>query len=60
MAWRILSYGNSIACMKCADNQDKKCILTTNPINECIAKIDEADGIPGFKLLEYRNGSGRR
>ena len=34
-----------IACMKCADNQDKKCILTNDPVNDWIAKMDEADGI---------------
>ncbi len=34
-----------IACMKCADNQDKKCILSSDQINDWISKMDEADGI---------------
>jgi multimeric flavodoxin WrbA len=33
------------ACMKCAENQDRKCVIATDPVNEWIAKMIEADGI---------------
>ncbi len=33
------------ACGKCAENQDKKCVITSDCINECIGKMIEADGI---------------
>ncbi len=33
------------ACMRCAENQDRKCVITTDPVNEWIAKMAEADGI---------------
>ncbi|MDE4908262.1 flavodoxin family protein [Methanogenium marinum] len=33
------------ACMKCWENLDKKCIIDNDIINECIAKMAEADGI---------------
>ena len=34
-----------IACMKCAENQDRKCILSADPVNDRIARMDEADGV---------------
>lgn len=34
-----------IACMKCWENQDRKCIINTDIVNECIAKMTEADAI---------------
>jgi len=34
-----------LACNKCAENQDKKCVQTSDKINEYIAKISEADGV---------------
>lgn len=34
-----------IACMKCFENQDGRCIIETDIINECIAKMAAADGI---------------
>jgi multimeric flavodoxin WrbA len=34
-----------IACGKCVDNQDEKCVIATDPINEWIQKIKEADGV---------------
>ncbi len=34
-----------MACMKCLENQDRKCVITTDPVNEWIAKMAEADGI---------------
>ena len=33
------------ACRKCCDNQDKKCAIDSDIVNECIAKMLEADGI---------------
>jgi len=33
------------ACMKCGENQDGKCVLTGDPVNEWIAKMVAADGI---------------
>lgn len=33
------------ACMKCAENQDRKCVLTGDPVNEWMEKMFEADGI---------------
>jgi multimeric flavodoxin WrbA len=34
-----------IACMKCFENQDKRCALKGDVINDCIEKMLEADGI---------------
>jgi len=34
-----------IACRKCIETQDKKCIIDNDMVNECIAKMEEADGI---------------
>ncbi len=33
------------ACMKCFQNQDRKCIIKDDIVNDCIAKMDEADGM---------------
>jgi len=33
------------ACMKCAENQDHKCVLTGDPMNEWMGKMFAADGI---------------
>jgi multimeric flavodoxin WrbA len=33
------------ACMKCFENQDGRCVFDDDVINECIAKMAEADGI---------------
>lgn len=33
------------ACMKCFENKDKKCVIDKDIINDCIAKMVEADGI---------------
>lgn len=33
------------ACMKCIDNDDQKCVLTGDKINEYIEKMLESDGI---------------
>jgi len=33
------------ACMKCGENQDGKCVLTGDPVNEWIEKMVAADGI---------------
>lgn len=33
------------ACMKCIENQNKQCVFDDDIINECIAKMIEADGI---------------
>jgi multimeric flavodoxin WrbA len=41
--------GNSphgcIACYKCFENKDQKCAVSTDSINEYLAKMIEADGI---------------
>jgi multimeric flavodoxin WrbA len=34
-----------IACYKCAENKDRRCAVDNDFVNECIAKMDEADGI---------------
>jgi multimeric flavodoxin WrbA len=34
-----------IACMQCHRNKDRRCAVDTDFLNECIAKIDAADGI---------------
>jgi multimeric flavodoxin WrbA len=34
-----------IACMKCFQNKDRKCAVQKDILNECIAKMDAADGI---------------
>jgi multimeric flavodoxin WrbA len=34
-----------IACYKCADNQDKRCAVKNDILNDCIKKMLESDGI---------------
>ncbi len=34
-----------IACNKCFENKDKKCVIEKDIVNDCIAKMAEADGI---------------
>jgi multimeric flavodoxin WrbA len=34
-----------IACFKCFDNKNKRCAVDKDVVNECIAKMVEADGI---------------
>lgn len=34
-----------IACMKCHRNKDRRCSVNTDFLNECIAKMEAADGI---------------
>jgi len=34
-----------IACMKCFKNKDRKCAVKNDFVNDCIAAMDEADGI---------------
>ena len=34
-----------IACYKCADNQDKRCAVKNDFLNDCIEKMLDADGI---------------
>jgi len=34
-----------IACYKCVENQDKRCAVKNDIINDCIAKMIESDGI---------------
>lgn len=34
-----------IACMKCWENQDGKCVLKDDQLNDIVAKIEEADGL---------------
>jgi multimeric flavodoxin WrbA len=33
------------ACYKCVENQDKRCVIGNDIVNDCIAKMIEADGI---------------
>ncbi len=33
------------ACMKCRETKDRKCVITTDMVNDCIAKMIEADAI---------------
>lgn len=33
------------ACMKCFENKDRKCIIDNDPVNSCIEKMSDADGI---------------
>ncbi|WP_025692241.1 flavodoxin family protein [Paenibacillus zanthoxyli] len=46
----IIHVGNKpvrgcIACKKCIKNKNEKCIIPTDPVNEWIEKMKEADGI---------------
>jgi multimeric flavodoxin WrbA len=34
-----------IACGKCFENKDKRCVIASDILNECIEKMQEADGI---------------
>jgi multimeric flavodoxin WrbA len=34
-----------IACYKCRENKDRRCSITTDMINDCIAKMIDADAI---------------
>lgn len=34
-----------LACNGCARNQDEKCVITTDPVNEWVQKMKNADGI---------------
>jgi len=34
-----------IACFKCFENLDRKCAVDNDFVNECIVRMDEADGI---------------
>nr|WP_287411941.1 flavodoxin family protein [Pseudodesulfovibrio sp.] len=34
-----------IACMKCFKNKDRKCAVKNDFVNDCIAAMDDADGI---------------
>ncbi len=33
------------ACGKCRENQNQRCVITSDVVNDCIAKMIEADGI---------------
>ncbi|HEX2937114.1 MAG TPA: flavodoxin family protein [Bacteroidales bacterium] len=48
--FEILHIGNKairgcLACGKCRQNADEKCSITTDPVNEYIQKMKEADGL---------------
>jgi len=34
-----------IACYKCAENKDQKCVVVSDRVNECITKMQQAHGI---------------
>jgi multimeric flavodoxin WrbA len=33
------------ACLKCGKRKNRRCSITDDPVNDCIAKMDAADGI---------------
>ena len=33
------------ACYQCVEKQDRRCVIDTDPLNECIEKMLDADGI---------------
>jgi multimeric flavodoxin WrbA len=33
------------ACLKCRARKDRRCSITDDPVNDCIAKMDAADGM---------------
>ena len=33
------------ACLKCAEKKDKKCVLPDDPLNDYVAKMEQAEGI---------------
>lgn len=37
--------GGCLACFRCFQNHDRKCAVMGDFVNECIGKMDEADGI---------------
>lgn len=39
------SIAGCTACMRCFENKDKKCIINTDIVNDCITRMLEADGI---------------
>jgi multimeric flavodoxin WrbA len=48
--FEIIHIGNKairgcLACGKCAQNKDDKCVTTSDPLNEWIQKMKQADGI---------------
>lgn len=48
--FEIIQVGNKairgcIACMGCANNQDERCVITNDEVNDWIQKMKEADGI---------------
>ena len=43
LAGEILS--GCIACYRCAENKDQKCAIMNDRVNECIAKMHQAQGI---------------
>ena len=47
-----------MVCGKCFENKDRKCIINTDPLNECLAKMDEADGIILGSPVYFSNVSG--
>ncbi|WP_461210076.1 flavodoxin family protein [Desulfocurvus sp. DL9XJH121] len=34
-----------VACMQCYKNQDRRCAVKNDMLNDCLAKMEEADGI---------------
>ena len=43
------------ACYKCFENQDNRCTMDNDLVNECIAKMVEADGIILGPPVYFRN-----
>jgi multimeric flavodoxin WrbA len=39
------SIAGCTACMRCFETKDKKCVIDTDIVNDCIAKMLEADGV---------------
>jgi len=63
IATEIISVGNKkitgcLACNMCAKNRDEKCIQQSDPVNEWIQKMKEADGILLGSPVHYASISG--
>ncbi|MDD4033347.1 MAG: flavodoxin family protein [Bacteroidales bacterium] len=48
--FEIIHIGNKavrgcLACGKCRENQNEKCVITSDPLNEWVQKMKQADGI---------------
>ncbi|MBC2579128.1 flavodoxin family protein [Clostridium sp. DJ247] len=63
METEIIHVGNNsirgcIACKNCTKNKNGKCVITTDPVNEWIEKMKEADGIILGSPVHYSSIAG--